>query len=200
MAQEGLSIILVRVYSVINCTYKEVILMTLTLPTGKIGFLLIDVDGPLNPFSGTNRPREKAGYRKFQMSPLLWSGPPLNVWLRADHGPEILQLAEEAKLEPVWATTWEDEANTMIGPRIGLPELPVIHFRGSLEWKFPEVLKETAGHPIAWWDDDFYLFNEARDNFLKARGDLPTLLHTVSPRLGLTSEDFDMVRKWATDL
>ena len=174
--------------------------MALELPPDKIGFLLIDVDGPLNPYGGTNKPRETAGYRKHRMSPLLWSGPPLNVWLRAQHGPEILQLAEETKLQPVWATTWEDEANTMIGPRIGLPKLPVIHFPGSLEWKFPGVLEAAGEHPLVWWDDDFYLFNEAREDFEKARGDLPTLLHTVSPRFGLTTEDFDAVRKWTTTL
>jgi hypothetical protein len=28
----------------------------------------------------------------------------------------------------VWATTWEDEANTEIAPRLGLPPLPVVHW------------------------------------------------------------------------
>ena len=28
----------------------------------------------------------------------------------------------------IWATTWEHEANTEIAPRLGLPQLPVVHW------------------------------------------------------------------------
>lgn len=165
------------------------------------GILALDVDGPYNPYGGSNSIREKAGYRKYHLSPTGWDGyRSLRVWLKASHGEETLKLAAEAELDPVWATTWEDDANSMIGPKIGLPVLPVIKFRGSREWKFPDVLEYAAGRPLAWFDDDFRLFDEARENFLKARGDLPTLLHTVSPRFGLVPEDFEAVKEWAANL
>lgn len=163
--------------------------------------LALDVDGPYNPYGGSNSIRERAGYRRYFMAPAGWADArALRVWLKHSHGEETLKLAAEADLDLVWATTWEDEANRLIGPKIGLPELPVIKFRGSLEWKFPDVLKYAEGRPLAWFDDDFQLFPEARDAFLKARGDLPTLLHTVSPRFGLTTEDFAAVKEWATNL
>ena len=78
--------------------------------------LLIDVDGVLNPFAAKRCP---AGYVEEQIA-----GFP--VRLRAADGPALLAYAD--RFELAWATTWEDQANTEIGPRIGLPPLPVIHF------------------------------------------------------------------------
>lgn len=167
--------------------------------TKKKGLLLLDVDGPLNAYSGTNKPRERAGYRKYKILAPGWDQY-LNVWLHPEHGPKLLALAEETSLELVWATTWEHGANDLIRGKVGLPILPVIEFKGSLEWKFPAVLDYAGDQPLAWFDDDFHLFNEAREDFLEARGDLPTLLHTVSPRTGLVDEDFDAVRTWAASL
>ncbi len=38
------------------------------------------------------------------------------------HGPQLLSLP----FDLVWATTWEEEANTFIAPVLGLPELPYL--------------------------------------------------------------------------
>ena len=43
------------------------------------------------------------------------------VWLHPGHGPTLMTLADRFNL--VWCTTWGAEANTWIGPRIGLPVL-----------------------------------------------------------------------------
>jgi hypothetical protein len=46
-------------------------------------------------------------------------------------------------------TTWEHESNEFIGPRIGLPELPVIEFGlDGTRWKFgqPTLLHEVDPH------------------------------------------------------
>lgn len=65
--------------------------------------------------------------------------------------------------ELVWATTWEDEDNVEIGPRIGLPQLPVV------SWPEPSASTCTrtdgsdcagkpgpwsTGRPFAWVDDE----------------------------------------------
>jgi hypothetical protein len=167
--------------------------------TKKKGLLLLDVDGPLNPYSGTNKPREQAGYRKYKILPPGWDQY-LNAWLNFGHGAKLLALAEAADLELVWATTWEHAANDFIRGKVGLPILPVIEFKGSLEWKFPAVLDYAGDQPLAWFDDDFYLFPEPMAKFVGARGETPTLLHTVSPRTGLVDDDFDAVRTWAASL
>lgn len=151
--------------------------------------LLVDVDGPLNPFAAkpTRRPEGYTTHRLHQY----------RVWLNPDHGPMLLGFAERHRMELAWCTTWEHDANTMIGPRIGLPELPVVEFGfTATRWKFGAVLDFAGDRPVAWLDDDFAEFPEFRDEFLAARGDRPTLLHHVSPRIGLTQADLDAVAQW----
>ncbi|GAA3369335.1 hypothetical protein GCM10020367_11640 [Streptomyces sannanensis] len=84
--------------------------MKSTLP-----LLLIDIDGPLNPYGGQPE-RRPEGYTTHRMCPSGWThGKPLRVWLNHGHGEELLALAEQYEL--VWATTWKGEANVWIGPR-----------------------------------------------------------------------------------
>jgi hypothetical protein len=54
--------------------------------------------------------------------------------------------------ELVWATTWPAEANEVIAPRLGLPELPVVTWpgtdddpRGGLHWKTAGLVGSPAG-------------------------------------------------------
>jgi hypothetical protein len=68
--------------------------------------------------------------------------------------------------ELVWATTWEDEANAEIAPRIGLPRLPVVSWPEStlqheredqwfgLCWKTRTLVNWAGGRPFAWVDDE----------------------------------------------
>lgn len=93
------------------------------------------------------------------------------------HGPTLLRLAEQIGAEPVWATNWDHDANTTIGPASGLPVLSVIKVRAWLEpragqpfrWKFGAVARYAAGRPVAWLDDDFDVHPDARDEFLAKR-------------------------------
>lgn len=82
--------------------------------------LLIDVDGPLNPYAAKSQ-RRPQGYSTHRMRPRGWSEAesrrPLRVWLNRGHGAELLALADTYEL--VWATTWKDEANDWIGPSRG---------------------------------------------------------------------------------
>jgi len=106
---------------------------------GRKPLLLIDIDGPLNPYAAkaTRRP---AGYEthRVPMNGDRPAGSPddlmtaaarrltLRVWLNPAHGAMLLSLADVFELH--WATDWEDAANRIVAPLIGLPELPVIHW------------------------------------------------------------------------
>lgn len=193
------------------------------LPAGTRGLLLIDVDGPLNPWD--NKPcRRPDGYlsyrlgndggwytgRDFRRHKGLW------VWLNPGDGLRILDLAEDTKLAPVWATTWLHLANWFIGPAIGLPPLPVITFpetdlapspmapmwRHDGGWKWPGTATYAQDLPLAWWDDELHnpTYEAAKQQFLRDRGDTPTLLCHVDPSTGLRDHHYDQVRTWADTL
>lgn len=166
--------------------------------------LLLDVDGPLNPFLADTPP---PGYVDFAVTPTSWGGPPLPVVLNPGHGPALLALADVFDL--VWATAWEDGANADIAPLIGLPSLPVIEFGidyekvrddairfgvgNRLHWKSPAVAAYTAGRPFVWFDDELSVLDEE----FFAGGDLPCALRRIDPARGLTTADLAAARAWA---
>lgn len=139
------------------------------------GLLLLDVDGPLNPWAAPRNQRPE-GYTTYRLTRdgRWYTGSDIRrhkglcVWLHPEHGAQLLALAAETGLSPVWATTWLSEANRLIGPSIGLPELPVIDFpeddlqrtAGSASWrlegrwKYPGVAQHAGDLPIAWLDDE----------------------------------------------
>lgn len=175
--------------------------------------LLIDVDGPLNPFNASNRKAEAFGYRAYQTNPLTedgryWKdafGYTLKVRLKREHGEELLKLADVFEL--VWATAWEHDANVWIAPKIGLPELPVIEFKKllakfpeppepGLHWKAAAILAYATAfdRPFAWLDDEvggkegMYFFQWHKHPFLAMNIDATT---------GLTANHFKELREWA---
>lgn len=169
--------------------------------------VFIDVDGPLNSYAAKST-RRPEGYTTHRLRPQGWEHAenPLRVWLNPEHGPLLLAFAAEHDAELVWATTWMADANTMIGPEIGLPELPFIDYiahPGTIKgWKFPATAKYAVGRPLVWFDDDFELHHKARilSNWSETRRGLPTLLHHVDPRIGLTSLDLSQAGRWLKSL
>ncbi|MFF3833304.1 hypothetical protein ACFYXX_21395 [Streptomyces sp. NPDC002458] len=163
--------------------------------------LLLDVDGPLNPYAASSQ-RRPAGYRTHRMRPTGWENPwdkPLRVWLNHGHGADLLALPYEL----VWATTWKSEANEWIGPHLGLPALPFVDWPtmtpqhgARLHWKTRALVAYTEGRPFAWVDDE--LGPEDREWVQQNHG-APALLHWVDPRLGLLPDDFSTLAKWAAD-
>jgi hypothetical protein len=157
--------------------------------------LLIDVDGPLNPYANSHNQLRKG--KVFHPYKLLG----FKVWLSRWHGEELLKLADLYDL--VWCTTWEHDANSLIGPRIGLPRLPVIEFNKT--WKLPtradgtyfkthEVAKWVTGRPFAWVDDEVSQWDDA---FFQDVCEAPYLLRKIDPVVGLADEDFVALRAWA---
>ncbi|MFE9785637.1 hypothetical protein ACFYO7_09675 [Nocardia salmonicida] len=170
--------------------------------------LYLDVDGPLNPF-GAKPEKRPAGYKTHRLMPPSWVArhgenpvrrvKPLRVWLDPDHGPKLVALAEVFDLW--WATMWEHDANEFIAPLIGLPELPVIEWVGTMRfgpdgtfWKTAELIEHAAGRPFAWVDDDI----TTRDRkYTREHHANAALLRFVHPAAGLTDEDFETLAAWA---
>jgi hypothetical protein len=101
----------------------------------------------------------------------------------------------------VWATTWMDEANESVGPRIGLPRLPVVEWpevstdegpRG-LHWKTRTVVEWADGRPFIWVDDEISAVDRL---WVAAQYEAPSLLHRVAPSEGLTEDDFSTLAVW----
>ncbi|GAA2042321.1 hypothetical protein GCM10009839_51300 [Catenulispora yoronensis] len=175
--------------------------------------LLVDVDGPLNPYAAkaTRRPRGYTTHRWMVPSwvaaesrrlAMLGELPrrlkPLRVWLNPDHGPALTALP----FELVWATSWEHEANDYVGPVLGLPPLPVIEWAkdseartstGGLFWKTPQIVAWARGRPFAWVDDQITATDIA---WVRSHHSGPALLHWVDPRIGLTDDDFATLAAW----
>lgn len=164
--------------------------------------LLIDVDGPLNPYAA-NPNRRPHGYQTHRMRPTGWQHPrqkPLRVWLNPAHGPALLALPYEL----AWATTWGDEANEWISPHLGIPALPVIDWPelhavrpDGTYFKTHDIVKYVDGRPFAWIDDEL---GDRDREYVTANHDGPALLHHVSPRHGLLPADFDTLAAWAASV
>lgn len=171
--------------------------------------MYLDVDGPLNPYAAKPH-RRPDGYETHRMMPPSWIAQragigrvkPLRVWLNPEHGPRLLELADRFDLW--WATTWEHDANTHIGPEIGLPELPVVEWRSAKHvgaegtfWKTAQLIQHAAGRPFVWIDDDI----SSRDrSFVDYYHDGAALLHWVDPAKGLLEDDFATLSAWVDGL
>lgn len=148
--------------------------------------LLLDVDGPLNPFAAETPP---LGYVEHEWRVSRWRRKAgRRAWLNPAHGAALLALAERTSADLAWVSSWEDEANATVGPALGLPALPVVGVRAyeqHPDWKYGAVGRFAAGRPLAWLDDDFELFPSARQRFLERRGRLATALIPVHPAKGI---------------
>lgn len=154
--------------------------------------LFIDVDGPLNPYDRSNNSAHRAGYMRQKIDGF-------RVFLNPSHGPALSALP----FELVWGTTWEQSANRKIGPRIGLPELPVCGLPDlgmppkGLYFKTPLIVEYANGRPFAWIDDEI---TDADRGWVAERHDGPALLHWVDPAVGLEASDFEALTVWAGKL
>jgi hypothetical protein len=144
--------------------------------------LLIDVDGVLNPFvpAGAALPE---GYAAYHLGGQ-------RVVLSVQHGIWLHELAKHFDL--AWVTTWEAEANALVGPIMGAPhDLPFIEFRersvDGWTWKLPAVRRFAEDRPMAWLDDDPGPDAEAWASSRVA----PTILVAPDPSVGWTVAEFE---------
>jgi hypothetical protein len=160
--------------------------------------LLIDVDGVLNPFDMEPAAAVAGGFDSYRIT--VADGRTFTVRLNKDHGRWLRSLADDFEL--VWATTWAHEANTLIGPKIGLGPLPVIApvRRGLYRVeKLEPVRAYVRGRPFAWIDDSFeYGVRE----WVARRDSARSFSLLISPRseVGLTHEHIETLRAFAAKL
>ncbi|MEV6426367.1 HAD domain-containing protein [Nocardia sp. NPDC051463] len=152
--------------------------------------LFLDVDGPLLPF-GENPQRQRQGVASASHLSRL--------------SPEVGHRLAALPCELVWATTWEDEANAEIAPRIGLSQLPVVNWPESSDkheredrwfglcWKTRTLVDWADGRPFVWVDDEI---TDADRDWVSAHHRGRVLLHYVTPSQGLTDEDFTALDQW----
>ncbi|MER5498257.1 HAD domain-containing protein [Streptomyces sp. NPDC002466] len=156
----------------------------------RLPLLLLDVDGVLNPFAARDCPE---GYREHGFFP--GEEPP--VRLCDAHGPWLADLGREFEL--VWATGWEDQANTFITPVLNLPTLPVVRFPPvpfDPAEKVPAIDAFAGDRPAAWVDDA-----HTPEALAWARSrTAPTLLVTTDPARGLTADMIQELLCWRGSL
>jgi hypothetical protein len=161
--------------------------------------LLLDVDGPLNPYAAPwfRERRPEGGYEMRYLT--LGNGRSYWVALNRWHGERLNELAEVCDL--AWATTWQEDANRLISPVLGLPSnLPVVPLAVPTlplpvwGWKTDQVASWAGPRPFAWLDDEITDATCAR---LDAASPGRHLARSVSPEVGLTEADFAAVAGFA---
>lgn len=157
--------------------------------------LFLDIDGPLIPFG-----LPPAQYVTYPGPRDDGSHPALS---RLDPGLGALLAA--LPCEVVWATSWGQDANEVVAPRLGLSPLPVVDWpdqpageddrdaRIGLHWKTRALISYAAGRPFAWADDEITGIDR---EWARACHPGPALLHRVDPRYGLAEADFAVLRQW----
>ncbi|MFD7660067.1 HAD domain-containing protein [Actinosynnema sp. NPDC059797] len=149
--------------------------------------LFLDVDGPLIPFGDTEHPTYPPPHHD---NPLLTRCDP-------SHGPRLAALP----CDLVWATTWGEDANRFIAPRLNLPPLPVVTWREPdaldryyrLHHKTRSLVDHAAGRPFAWLDDEI---TAADRSWIAEHHPAPALPHRVDPGTGLTGADYSTLTSW----
>ncbi|GAB3977498.1 HAD domain-containing protein [Actinoallomurus acanthiterrae] len=167
--------------------------------------VLVDVDGVLNP-SCDCRPPGSVCHPNHVLQDIL----DFRVLLDPDHGRRLRALIESTGSELVWATMWQEAANEHIGPRIGLPALPVVPiprphegdtpFESMGAWKARHVAEWASdGRPFAWFDDEPDI-EEVLAALPGAEKLGPHLIITVDPQTGLTEIDLTKAEQWLRHL
>jgi hypothetical protein len=159
--------------------------------------LFLDVDGTLIPYDGS----------MLAESADVWAGRPqpaspnlnrINLAL----GPRLLAMP----VELMWATGWMHEANNVISPLLGLPQLPVVELGEpemdvaewyQLNWKTETLVEVAAGRPFVWIDDEI---TGADRGWVADNHPGAALLFRVDAHFGLAEVDLTAVERWLRNL
>ncbi|MBM6405774.1 hypothetical protein JQN72_16140 [Phycicoccus sp. CSK15P-2] len=167
--------------------------------------LFLDVDGTLIPTAGVRMPSRLGDWNTSWQTP---SNPHL-TGIAASHGARLLQM----DCEIVWASAWMHDADKVIAPILGLPQLPVAELgdlppadgptwteedpSAGLNWKTRALVRLAADRPFAWVDDELTDVDRA---WVSANHSAPALLRRVDSRCGLTATDMAALEDWLSSL
>ncbi len=148
--------------------------------------LLLDVDGVLNPYGTATCPEGFTEYDLFRGEE--------PVRLCPAHGEWISELRHV--FDVAWATAWNDDANRLLAPLLGIAALPVVTMPPppfQPRDKVPPIARFAARRPAVWIDD---LHPEQAWRWSAGRRE-PTLLIPIAPAAGLTRQAVDQALTWA---
>lgn len=163
-------------------------------------WLLLDVDGVLNVFNGSQN------QRLYEHHGIEVGGVRYKVKMRRDLKDWIFELTEF--FVPVWCTMWNEDANTFLAPLLEIPDLPVVpcSYNYFMEDVGPDVHPKVCSimahvpddRALAWVDDEITRHDEAW-GFLR---DLktPTRLLKTDERQGLRRDQMDKLIAWAKEV
>jgi hypothetical protein len=163
--------------------------------------LFLDVDGTLIPTADVQMPSTLEDWNTTWQSP---SNPRLAT-IAAEHGQRLIRMS----CDVVWATAWMHDANRVIAPILGLPELAVVEFgelpgmdetvwseddqAAALNWKTQALVELASGRPFVWVDDELTDVDRA---WVSANHSGAALLHRVDSAVGLRAADLAVVEEW----
>ncbi|MCR3750876.1 HAD domain-containing protein [Lentzea californiensis] len=157
--------------------------------------VFLDVDGTLLPHGGVQLPSTLEHWAEWQLP----SNPHLAA-LAPEHGTRLLALG----CDLMWATAWMHDANAVIAPLLGLPQLPVADLpdapledeAGVLHWKTRALVEIAAGRPFVWVDDEISDLDRV---WVAERHREGALLLRVDSATGVTDADFVRLEAWLHD-
>lgn len=151
--------------------------------------LLLDVDGVLNPYAAATCPD---GFAEFAFFP---GEEPVRLCER--HATWLADL--NGAFDLAWATGWGPNANHLLAPFLGLPQLPFVRFPPipfQAHEKVPAIAEFAAGRAAVWVDD---MLTPEAYRWAAERSE-PTLLIPADPAQGLLREMVDDALGWAAAL
>lgn len=155
--------------------------------------LFIDVDGVLNRMV-TPAVAAERGLLSVRLTPST-STISFMMNLDVNDGPVLMGMTDVFDL--AWGTTWENDANTLIAPKIGLPgDLPVATTRYHEYSKAKGVLRLAAGRPFVWLDDAL----SAQDKQQIFADSPDSMVIDVNESVGLSAKNLKVARTWAQGL
>ncbi|MBB5916947.1 hypothetical protein BJY24_005859 [Nocardia transvalensis] len=154
--------------------------------------LFLDVDGTLLP-RGAEPAENEIDWAAWQHR----SNPALSR-LNRRLGDQLLALGCDLR----WATGWGDDANRVLAPVLGLPQLPVVtlpeypggdYYDDELHWKTRTLVGIAAGRSFIWIDDEI---RQQDRTWVGSNHPGPALLYRIDSALGLRDTDFTVLTDW----
>jgi len=164
--------------------------------TGK-PLLLVDIDGVISLFGGTDR---SSGSPFAGRAGSFHSIDGMPHFLSSMAAAHLLDLQRHFEL--AWCSGWEEKANEHLPHLLGLPPaLPFLRFersvgRSNAHWKLAAIDEFAGERALAWIDD---ALNPACHEWAAARS-APTLLVQTEPEQGLTEREAQLLDAWAEEL